>query len=473
MKACLVYPDVSGVEQYGKHKFHHGLGYLSSVVKSAGHEVSAIYLDHDMAQEPFAARLTASAPDVVGFSATTHQYPYVTQFAQYAKSALPDVFVIVGGVHPTLKPDEVIEDPNIDAVCVGEGEYAMRDLLDRLEHGGEITDIQNLWVKIGGKVYKNPMRPLVDPLDSLPLADRDLFEEDEAGSTVAASRTADVIAGRGCPYSCTYCCNNVLRRLYSGLGRYHRFRSPENVVEEIVGLAKQRGVERINFQDDTFTQDHRYLEALCALYREKVGVPFWVNTRAEHVNEATVKTLKSAGCAGVRIGIETGNDWLRREVLKKRCTSHQIRDAFAIVRKHGMKTYACNMLGIPFETPEMVGETLRLNRQILPDEIQFSVFFPYPCTELADICESEGFLRDHTTPTSYYGSASVLNLPTLPQNEIDRYYRLFVELSEELACKSRGRKAYLVYRAARALLGSHAAARRVAGLATSRKGRGP
>jgi len=138
-----------------------------------------------------------------------------------------------------------------------------------------------------------------------------------------------------------------------------------------------------------------------------------------------------------------------------------------------MKTYACNMLGIPFETPEMVGETLRLNRQILPDEIQFSVFFPYPCTELADICESEGFLRDHTTPTSYYGSASVLNLPTLPQNEIDRYYRLFVELSEELACKSRGRKAYLVYRAARALLGSHAAARRVAGLATSRKGRGP
>jgi len=327
----------------------------------------------------------------------------------------------------------VVAEDCFDAVCVGEGEQALAELVERVEAGRDYADLAGWWLKRRGEVIRNPLRPLVADLDTLPFADRDIFQYDEI--LRANDGWVDMMSGRGCPYDCSYCCNPGLKARYRGLGKYVRWRSPANVLAEIAALRARYPLRTINFQDDTFTLDRRWTLEFCAAYRQACGLPFWINTRVERLDEEIVEALAAAGCRGVRVGVESGNEYLRQEILKKRMSNAEILAAVRRVQRQGMQVYTCNMIGIPGETPAMIDETIALNRELQPTELQFSVFYPYPMTELHEVCEREGYIEPGATLPSYYGRQSILKLPTLTRAELAAAYDRFEALRNELAMR--------------------------------------
>lgn len=462
MKVCLVYPDIGGVDYYGARKYYHGLGYLSSVLRKAGHGTALIYLDREPAENDFMQQIAAVGPSLVAFSATTHQYPYVERCAHWIKQSSPELLTVVGGTHPTLVPEQVVKSPDWDAVCVGEGEYPLLDLVTALEAGRDFADTPNLWLHRGDQVIRNPLRPLLANLDELPFPDRELFRFDEL--LAANDGWVDLMAGRGCPYGCSYCCNPGLRERFKGLGKYVRFRSVENVLSEIRFLASSYKIKTLNFQDDVFTLDRDWVLQFCEQYAKEFVFPFWINTRVERItDEGMVAALARAGCRGVRIGIESGNETLRAEILKRRMSNEEIRQAFVLAHKYGLDVYTCNMLGIPGETAEMIEETIALNRQLEPAGLQFSVFYPYPMTELYDVCVREGYLPQEAPAGasfgscySYYERKSILQLPTLSTAELEREYDRFQQLRLEIQMKKENPAKYRLYRALLFLCGGNA-----------------
>ncbi|NLG29377.1 MAG: radical SAM protein [Chloroflexi bacterium] len=445
MKILFVYSDISGAEHYGAKKYYSGIGSLSAVLRAAGHSTELIYLQSEPDRDAFVTQVQQVAPGLVAFSSTTHQYPYIERYAGYLREALPEVPRVCGGTHPTLVPEQVVTSSAFDVVCVGEGEYPLRDLAERLERGDDYTDVPNLWMRRGDEIIRNPLRPLIADLDELPYVDRELFDY---GTMLAANDGwVDIMSGRGCPYECSYCCNPGLKACYHGLGKYVRFRSVSHVLGELHQLCERYKVKTVNFQDDTFTLDRRWTLDFCQAYGAQVKLPFWINTRAERIlDETLVRALAQAGCAGVRIGVENGDEALRASVLKRRMSNDDLVRAFKLLHQHGLKAYSCNMIGIPGETPATIQATIDLNRQLEPDEFQFSVFYPYPMTELHDTCVAQNLIQPGHAVSSYYAKESVLDLPTLSAEELARGYERFEALRAELALKRSSPLKHRLYR---------------------------
>jgi len=445
LRVLFVYPDISGAERYGAPKYYSGIGSLSAVLKAAGHETMLVYLQTVVSLEEFVERVDDSRPDLVAFSSTTNQFPYAERYARHLKAARPDMILVCGGVHATLVPEQVIATEAFDAICVGEGEYCLRDLAGRLSRGEDYVDVANLWLRRDDAVIRNPMRPLVADLDALPYVDREIFDYDDV--LAANDSWVDIVAGRGCPYNCSYCCNPGLKARYKGLGRYVRMRSVEHVIGEIRELESRYPIKTINFQDDTFTLDKDWTLSWCRAYGSDFEYPFWINTRVERIlDEEIVSALADAHCAGIRVGVENGNEALRASVLKRTMSNDDIIEAFRLVRQYGIKAYTCNMIGIPGETPSSVQATIDLNRQLKPDSFQFSVFYPYPMTELHETCVSQALIRPDAKLDGYYGKESVLDLPTLSADELAQGYERFSALADELALERSSPWKHKVYR---------------------------
>jgi len=447
MKVLFIYPDINS----GNFKsFHFGIGSIAAVLKEAGHQVSLLYLQDRWKKERLLRRVREEAPDIIAFSTATQQWRYVKEYSQVLKESL-DIPIVCGGNHATLAPEEVISSGTIDWVCIGEGELAMVELLHRLQEGQPTKDIANIWqVTRKKRVIKNGPRPLIEDLNSLPFPDREIFDFDRLLKSNGYYLT--IMAGRGCPYACTYCCNPAFNRLYDGLGKVVRTRSPERVIEEITSLRQRYRIDLVDFMDEVFPFRRDWLKQFCQLYAEKVGLPFHLMIRPEMVQKGKLKLLKEAGCQLVRIGIESGNEEFRRQVLNRQVSNKDIIKAFEEADKLGLKTYSFNMVGLPDETAAHIRDTIALNKLIRPNHIQVSVFYPYPGTDLYKLCKEKGYLTGEER-TSFFSNRSVLNMPTITKKEIARHYKRFVLTG--LLIKLKKEKLGLLSNAIKAFLKSH------------------
>lgn len=434
VKVLFVYPDykvnidpvdrrVTGVEEGGW--YMEGLASLSAVLKKAGHEVSLYHLTRPVPRREFQENLKKESPDLLGFVTMTREYPQVREYALWAKDVL-DVPVISGSYHPTTLPEEVIATEGIDMLCRGEGEEALLELVERMDAGEDYRDVRNIWVKDGGVVHRNPVRPLIEDIDVLPLPDFALFDFDKLVSTRIS--TGVVILSRGCPYSCTYCSNKKMRDIYPNKNRYSRFHSPEYSIEYLKKLLSTcPRIEYLNFRDDILPWKGGWLEEFTKLYKKEIGLPFICNYRANLVTPEIVRMLREAGCYQMFFGVESGNDYIRNRVLNRHMSREKIIRAFEACREAGIKTVAYNMVGLPYEDTGKVLDTIKLNAEIKADHSLSPVYYPYPDTELFETAVREGFV-----PPSYdYREDRYVDQPTLPRDELyfARYYfRTFVRL---------------------------------------------
>ncbi len=394
MKVTFVYPDFFQYEDGSfmpEGRIYLGIAYLSAVLRAEGHETSLVHVVEPPGREWLVERVRSEGPDLIGLSSTTHMFRHAARWAGWLRQDV-GAPVVCGGVHPTISTEEVIGTSGIDFAALGEAEDTLLELCAALEEGRDPSGITGLWARRGETVSRNPARPLRTDLDSLPFPDRSIF--DPALFCADQRPRGTLMASRGCPFNCTYCSNHAQKSVYPNPQSYVRFRSPDNVVREIeLMVAEDPGIEYIRFDDDILTTDRDWLGRLSELYRSRVGMPFICNSRVNFMDEATARTLAEMGCRVVCMGIESGNEWLRREVLNRRMSNSQITEAFAACREAGIKTVSTNMFGLPLEDTSMVLDTIKLNGRCRPDTIQVSTFIPYPNTELHTLCVKEGLIE--------------------------------------------------------------------------------
>lgn len=426
MHILFVYPDILRYPGW-RGVYYHGVGYLSAVLKRAGHTTSLIHVIEPPKRKALVNRVLGEQPNLVAFSATTNQFIYVREWVKWIKEANGELMTICGGVHPTLNPEDAIAAEGLDMICRGEGEQPLLELVSRLESGENSDDIQNLWIKRAhGQVIKNPLRPIIQDLDTLPIADREIFD---FPSLCLSEGGAVFMASRGCPYTCSYCCNHALHHLYQvPMKKYVRFRSVEHVIEEIHQvLARYPFIKDIHFDDDILALRRDWFQKFAQQYAAQIGIPFSCNMRANLMNEEVTRQLKAAGCFRVQLGIESGNERIMNEVLNRGLTRRQIAHAFELCRAVGLETKAYNMIGLPLENMDCILDTIELNAECEPSAIQVSVFYPYRGTAICDLCEEKGLLTSREAPD--YLRESVLNLKDLTQSELrfaDQFFNYLV-----------------------------------------------
>jgi len=402
-----------------------GIMHLSSAVKAAGHEVQlAIGARHDPVSVAGQFR-----PDVAAYSVITGSQRYYLELNRRLKAALPGVFSVFGGPHPTFFP-EMVREPGVDGICRGEGEQALVDLLAALADGGPeaALGVSNWSFWRNGEVIDNPVRPYVEDLDSLPFPDRALVYERDP--TAARSKIKHFLTGRGCPYNCTYCFNHALNEIYQGKGRRFRQRSVGHVIEEICWVRDHYPLEFVVFVDDTFVLSNEWLAEFAERYPGRIGLPFFCNTRANLVTAEQVRLLKAAGCHSVSMGIEAGSDRLRNDLLKRRMSKEQILEAARLLREGGLKFATTSMIGLPTSTLEDDFETLTLNIQARPSYAHVFIFQPYPRTELGQFTREQGWMGSIDDIGEVAWDHSILNFDDAHKRGLavlQRFFALGVE----------------------------------------------
>lgn len=285
----------------------------------------------------------------------------------------------------------MIEEAGVDGVCRGEGEGALLDLADCLAQGALRPEMPNWWLKLDGQIVKSPVRPLVHELSSLPTPDRALIYDRHA--QLAQSAIKHFITSRGCPFNCSYCFNHALHELYPRERRHYR-RTVDDVIGEVQMVRSRWPLEHVVFVDDLFIVDKAWLEELAEKWPAAVGLPFFCNVQASLVarQPELLALLKQAGCHTVSMGIESANDEIRDQLLRRRMTREEIVTAGRQARAAGLQVTATNILGLPTGTLEDDFATMRLNTEAHISYAHAFLFQPYPGTELGQYARDQGLV---------------------------------------------------------------------------------
>jgi len=392
MNVLLVYPNING---FHEDNYHFGVASLVSVCREAGHNVKATIVGSIDDYEVLVEEVKEFEPSVVGFSSVSSQFNFVKAMAARVKAQAPDVLTLCGGVHPTLAPDALLESDDLDGFFMGESEHALVEFLDKVENGLPYRDTDNFAYVRDGEVVKNPLRPLVQNLDELPFPDKEIYPYEE---TVLNRRYAPFFFTRGCPYICTYCSNQAIAKTYGRPRNLPRFRSPESCIREIeTTLEKYHDLaNHVVIGDDIFGLNTEWRREFCEKYTARVlnrfGKKFMILMRVEMINEKLVSMLKAAGCFKVFFGVESGNEEMRKRILRRDMSNQTIIDAFDLCHRYGLETLAVNIIGFPGETEEMIKDTISLNRRLNPTISGVNIYYPYSGTELGNQCFDDGLV---------------------------------------------------------------------------------
>ena len=352
--------------------------YISSYLKSRGHQCSLLI---EPLEKDFLKAIIDEKPDLIGFQVFTGQHQWALQWASKIKETL-EVPILFGGNHPTHNPD-ILQHESVDYICRGEGEKAIADVMDHLKSPQKIRVLKN--------INYNPLRNLVD-IDKLPFPDRELYYKYPSLKDNSIKR---FITSRGCPYQCTFCHNHLDMALYKGKGQWARKRDPALVIKEIEEVRSKYPLKIVDFSpDDYFFSSTTWAIRFLRLYRAYIGLPFTLNTRPGSITSRIAWELKSAGCRGVAISVESANDYLRNDILKKQTNKKDMHESMKQLRSHGILTKTYNMIGLPGESLKQALETVKLNIELKPTWARCAIISPYPNTKLWDIGVGRGFLKD-------------------------------------------------------------------------------
>jgi len=397
MRALFVLRDIRMCERLG-------IMYLSAAAKAAGHETDIIATD----KESIDRKMQSYRPDVLAYSIHTGEHKHAIAFNRKLKEKY-NFFAVFGGPHATYFPEMISED-GVDAVCIGEAEEAFAELLDKMEKKKPITKTRNFWFKgKNGVIIKNPVRGLERNLDGIPFPDRELVYNYDVSLRDEGEKR--IMVGRGCPYRCTYCFNRQMGRLYGPEWGKVRRRSVGNVIAEVKEIRSKYPLEFVRIIDDTFVMcSHEWLDEFADRWKREVGLPFMCNVRANLLDAGKVDALKRAGCMSVFLAVETADDHVRNNILKRGMSKDQIENACSLLRNAGIKYGIFNILALPVEHPYKTDlETLYYNIRLRPAMAWSSLLTPYPKTELGEYCVEHGFFDgDYDKIRANYKIESVL-----------------------------------------------------------------
>ena len=362
-----------------------GPGYIASVVLSAGHALKFFDTAY-ICLERVRAEVTSGEYDILLISASSLFYTEATTLAAAVKQT-SDIPILLGGIHATIIQGEILNEcPDIDYICIGEGEGFIVDFLESMASGGMVKSIDNLGYRDDdGTAQVNPIRPCTD-LKTLPPFRFDLFRPESIVNGYPKPGFCYVYATRGCPYNCSYCCNGCNLALYKR--SYLRTQNIDTIIAELLFLKKTYPVELFYFGDEMILFNERFVTDLFRRIKTEVDVDVGCMVRVETITPAIVALFQETGCRYVGMGIECGDEAFRRKFLNRHMTNDQIIDAFRMLRAiPGMILTSYNMRGFPvaYDT-ELTRKTTALNARCGVNIVQTSLFYPFRGTKLYDYC---------------------------------------------------------------------------------------
>lgn len=402
-----------------------GIMYLSAVLKENGHH-TRLFCTGNMKLPGIIKSLEEFSPDILAYSLMTGEHYYYLDLNLKLKQHF-NAFSIFGGAHPTFFGEMVTEE-GVDSVCIGEGEYALLELVGKLERNEPVWDIPNLWFQNGGDIIRNPVRPLIENLDELPFPDRDFMYDGDPSLRESEQRL--FFSGRGCPFRCTYCFNHAFNEIYSGKGKIVRHRNVDDFVAEALDVKQRHGLKYLWIGDDTFTlKPRKWLGEFAEKFPQVVGVPINCNLRANTLNKENVKLLKDAGCHSAWIGVECSNEEVSNNLLQRGMSNEQILQACQLLRENGILFVTQNLCGLPVKNPLQVDfETLKLNIELRPTFAWSSILYPYPGTAISAYAEREGYFSDvgyRNVPVSNKTRTTLVFRNPKEKAQVERLHKLF------------------------------------------------
>ncbi|MBN1913981.1 MAG: cobalamin-dependent protein [Candidatus Omnitrophica bacterium] len=393
-----------------------GLAYIASYLEQQGHKVSILDLQaEELNSDEFKERIKNINPAFAGITSTTVESEAALLIARLIKEINPMIMVILGGVHPSIMPEEMLKDPAVDFVARGEGEYTLSELLTK---GKDISSISGLSYRFGQSFKHNPDRPFIESLDEMPLPAYHLLPMEKYRPSQGNYKrlpAASMIATRGCPGRCTFC--------YTGVsGRKIRTRSAQNLVKEIKLLKAEYKIKEISFYDDTFTAFKENIADFCRrITSEKIDITWSCMSRVDYVDARILALMKKAGCHQIGYGIESASPEILKNI-KKTFPLESAKEAVELTKKAGIDVRAMFMLGNPGETEETLADTVDFALSLKPDIAVFNITTPLPGTEMYEWAKSKGYLLDLGWD-KFDLSHVVMHLPTVSDEKIIYYYR--------------------------------------------------
>ncbi len=410
MKITLVQPSmkVGGKEFYGVAP-PLGLCYIAAVLEQSGHTVMIIdgmigrftrsedgFKRIGLTIEDMASRISESNPDIIGISCMySFMWEDVARLSAILRDIMPDTLQVLGGFHPSALPEHSLKNSSADCVVLGEGEETFKELADFYSCSNHFLKVQGMAFKNKDSIVVNSPRPHIQNLDSVPFPARHLIRMEryiqlrKAPGSQKNRRFTTLLTSRGCPNNCVFC------SIKSVWGRRWRGRSPENVVEEVEELVNKYRIKEIHFIDDNISLDKKRMAKICDLIIERNLDISWTTPNGVSVNTLDrdlLYNMQKSGCYQLALGIESGNEYVLRNIIRKSLSLSRTRDIISHAREAGIWTHGFFVIGFPGETGEMIRDTLDFAKSSGLDSAFFSIATPFPGTELYDMMIGEGIV---------------------------------------------------------------------------------
>ena len=416
-----------------------GIEAISAYLKREGHNVKlffdpqtfggGIFLRIDLLknildlQDEIVTQVVLWNPDIIGFSCMTHNYQWSLKLASKIKERAKDIPIIFGGIQPTSIPNEVLANKCVDMVAVGEAELSLSSLLDNMGKGTFRTDIKGIYFKQDNRVISNPVQPLITDLDSLPFLDKDIFYEKIPAMKKVSYAT---MASKGCPFTCTYCCNDFLKNLYKGY-KFCRKRSVNHVISELKEAKQKFNFTKVYFYDEVFPSELSWLDEFSGRYKQEIGVPFKLYYHFKLTDEKRIKLLKDAGCQLITFGLQSVSYRVRREICNRIYTNDVIESAVRICKKYDLDVIVDHIFGLPGETEPEQKEAVEFYSKLSPKIVYSYWLTYYPKTSIIDKAIEHNLLSIEDVEKINNGENSYYYKPTLVKNKksLAKYQTLF------------------------------------------------
>lgn len=428
MRVLLVQPSCIVTER-SHNKLHPylpiGLGYLAASLRVAGHQVEILdtltegwenrgriegnLIEIGLKEEDVAAAIRRFRPQVVGFSV-----PFITQMvrlrslSRWVKAIHPEIFVICGGSHATADPYEILEIPEVDLVVLGEGEAVLPNLLNRIEHSGQIERLEGIaYRNRTGGIVVSPLKNTVEKLDSLPAPAYDLLPLKKYFK-IMGKRCIPLFTSRGCGQSCVFCNTN---KIFGGKTRYE---SPAIIVEHMRFLLEYYGVREFYFDDDRLFSNKEHLhDFLTKLQHANLKLQ-WTGRGGvdpNFIDEHVLAQVKKTGGKRLHFAPGSGSRRVLKKFLQLPLDLYSLEKAVARTIEAGIGVTCHFIIGTPGETLEEVFDTLNFAwklRSMGVDEFHFSIATPFPGSKMRSIAQEMECLQIHpdTALTTYEATLS-------------------------------------------------------------------
>lgn len=411
MRVVFVHTALPGV------RFNSSIAALSAWLEQHGHQTGLLTVPERATDAEIDDALSQTGAEAVALSFMTCRLTLAQRVAASARRVLPRARVIAGGAHPTMYPHETLAELDVDAVGVGEGEEPLRLWLeDASRHNpgilrrAKLDSLERWWAP---------------DVDALPDWNRRLFGavENEGNRYEVA---VGVAFARGfCPYTCTFCGVDGYRRANQQPTKgAMRMRSVERVLTELEAV-KRAGPVPNGFAawDEILPPKKEWLAEFLPAYRARIGLPLAAHARIEQLTPAVVEQLAAGGCDYLVIGLETGDEAYRAKFLDKRFTNAQAVAALELLRNAGITCFASFMLGLPFETPKMLAETVRLAQRVGPTVLSWKYYTPERGTRLFSLVEQHGLLIDEYIDHPFGADEPMIRLTHCSRADIEKAQR--------------------------------------------------